>query len=159
MTTPHERTRSIRRGFELLGEVRLDESINVSLRDPARGLRAMYQATTMRSTSLYLKHMGSRLPDAFFDVAIDDDGLLVVVRAKPFDSALLACLVTRVLPEDFGVISFDDDNFQGQGQGQGRARYRLEVHFDGLRFNAVVTKTLTVLSLGVTVGLRRADPC
>ena len=113
----------------------------------------------MRSTSLYVKHIGSRLPDAFFNVDIDDDGLLVVVRAKPFDSALLACLVTRVLPEDFGVIAFDDDNFQGYGHGQGLARYRLEVDIDGLRFDAVVTKTLTVLSLGVTVGLRKANPC
>jgi len=39
MTMSHERTKSIRWGFELLGEIRLDESINVSLRDPARGLR------------------------------------------------------------------------------------------------------------------------
>jgi len=116
----------------------------------------MHQPNTTRSKSFCVKHIGSRLPDACFDVDADDDGLLVVVRARPFDSALLAFLVTGVLPDDFGALAFDDDNLRGPGRG--RARYRLEVHFDGLRFDAVVTKSLTVLSLGVTFGLQRCDP-
>ena len=53
-------------------------------------------------------------------------------RAKPFDSALLAELVTVVLRRDFDVIAFDDDNLQFAGRG--RAAYDLEVEFDGLKF-------------------------
>jgi len=106
----------------------------------------------MRTTKIYIKHSGSRLPDAFFDVQIDDDKKRVVVRAKPFDSAMLAQLVTIVLVDDFGVIAFDDDNVVGVGRG--RALYDLEMEFDGLRFQAVVTKMVAALGMGPTVGLR-----
>jgi len=34
------------------------------------------------------KHCGSRLPDAYFEIAIDDDKRLVVVRTQPFAVAL-----------------------------------------------------------------------
>ena len=72
----------------------------------------------MRSISLYVKHSGSRLLDAHFDVGIDDDKRLVVVRIQPFDSALTAHLVTAVLPIDFGVVAFDDDNLSGPGRAR-----------------------------------------
>jgi len=78
-------------------------------------------------------------------------------RAKPFDSALLAELVTVVLRRDFDVIAFDDDNLQFAGQGC--AAYDLEVEFDGLKFQAVVTKMLAVFELGATVSLRALKPC
>jgi len=42
MTMPHERTRSIRWGFELLGEVLLDASIDVSIRNVAQHLLLTY---------------------------------------------------------------------------------------------------------------------
>lgn len=111
----------------------------------------------MRSTKIYIKYTGSRLPDAFFDVAIDDEKNLVSVLAKPFDSAMLAQLVTVVLVDHFGVIAFDDDNVVGFGRG--RALHNLELVFDGLKFEAVVTKRLSVLRVGATVGLRPSKPC
>lgn len=111
----------------------------------------------MRSTNICIKHTGSRLPDVFFDVEIDDDRKLVVVRAKPFDSAMLAQLVTVVLVDDFRVVAFDDDNVGGIGRG--RAVYDLVVEFDGLRFEAMVTKLRAAVGAGTTVGLRPSKPC
>ena len=101
------------------------------------------------------KHCGSRLPDAYFEIAIDDEKRLVVVRTQPFDSALLADVVTVVLPMDYEVIAFDDDNLPFQR----RAPYRLEVRFDDLTFDAVVTRTLAIVSPGVSVGLHQRKPC
>jgi len=106
---------------------------------------------------MYIKHVGSLLPDAYFDVDIDDDRHLVIVLAKPFDSALLGQVVTVVLPRDYGVVAFNDDNVFGLGRG--RALYDLQLQFDGLQFDAVVTKTLSFLHLGVTVGLRLSRSC
>lgn len=110
----------------------------------------------MRSTKLCFKHTGSRLPDVFFEVEVDDDRMIAVVRAKPFDSVMFAKLVTDVLPADLGVTAFDDDNVPGFGRG--RAPFQLELEFDGLRFEAVVTKLLAALGQGVTVGLRPLKP-
>ncbi len=42
MTMPDERTRSLRWGYEFLGEMVLDETIDASLRDAAQRLRLTY---------------------------------------------------------------------------------------------------------------------
>ena len=42
MTMPHERTRSLRWGFELLHEMLLDESIDIAIRDAAQRLLLTY---------------------------------------------------------------------------------------------------------------------
>lgn len=111
----------------------------------------------MRTTNLCMKHTGSSLPDVFFKVEIDDHNKRVVVHAEPFDSAMLARLVTVVLVDDFGVVAFDDDNVPGVGRG--RALYDLKVEFDGLRFEAVVTKMMAAVGAGTTVGLSPSKQC
>lgn len=82
---------------------------------------------------------------------------------SPSGSAMLAQLVTVVLVNDFGVIAFDDDNVVGFGlgreRGRGRALHNLELEFDGLKFEAVVAKTLSVLRVGAAVGLQPSKPC
>ena len=66
------------------------------------------QSRVMRSANYYIKHYASIMPDATFDVEVDDHLRRIVVLARPFDSFLFAELITRVIPDDLGIIAFPD---------------------------------------------------
>ena len=84
-----------------------------------------------------MTHVRSSLPDVAFSIDIDERRRHVVAKSECFDSALVATLVTQVLPEEFGVVAYRDDNVGGNAPS---APYSLELRFGGVRFDALVVK-------------------
>lgn len=85
-------------------------------------------------TSVTLKHTLSCLPDLEIQVDIDPERLEVTLTCEHFDSSLVACCVTRVLPEEFGVRAFREDAAARGEIGRTPASiYRLFVVFAGRR--------------------------
>ena len=64
----------------------------------------------MKTLKLWMKHTGSCLPDAGFEVEVDEQRRHVVLRSRVFDSALLGDLVTSVLSAEAGVVAYRDDS-------------------------------------------------
>ena len=58
----------------------------------------------------YLKHSFSCLPDAQFEIDIDDASRVVTITSKAMDSYLLSRLVTQILPDEHGIVAYRDDD-------------------------------------------------
>lgn len=97
-----------------------------------------------------MKHVGSCLPDVAFSIDVDERRRHVVAKSECFDSALVASLVTQVLPEEFGVVAYRDDNVDWSAPP---APYSLELRFGGMRFGASVVKLRSAVGVS-TVATR-----
>jgi hypothetical protein len=90
----------------------------------------------MRDFNLYLKHTFSCLTDQEFRVLVDDEKMVVTIVAAVFDSALIGCLLLKILPDDHKVVAFTDDN---SGWTPRRPPYSLRIRIgcdDGQEFVA-----------------------
>lgn len=74
-----------------------------------------------------LKHSFSCLEDCRYQIEIDDDKKIITIAGPVFDSSLIAGFVTRILPEDNGVVAFRDD----ADWPNNHAPYRLRIRIDG----------------------------
>lgn len=104
----------------------------------------------MTRLKIYVKHIGSCLPDCHFEVEVDEMLRVVVISAGHFDSYLFGILVTQVLPENHEVIAFRDDN---AGWTPPPAQYRLRLRFGDQTFRASVVKLCHAVGGGVAVRL------
>ena len=105
------------------------------------------------NASMYVKHSFSCLPDVTFDVTIDHHSQVVTIAAATFDSSLLGWLVTHVLPADYGVVAFRDDN---SGWHTPLSPYRLRIRVGGeigIEFDAQVVKLTSAMGGGEAVQL------
>lgn len=74
-----------------------------------------------------LKHSFSCLADCRYQIEIDNVKKIVTIAGPVFDSSLIASFVTRVLPEDNGVVAFRDDADYPNNHDP----YRLRIKIDG----------------------------
>lgn len=81
----------------------------------------------MPHLDITLKHSFSCLEDCPYQIEIDDDKKIVTIAGPVFDSSLIAGLVTRILPEDKGVVAFRDD----ADWPNNHAPYSLQIKIDG----------------------------
>jgi hypothetical protein len=109
------------------------------------------ESDDMKTLKLWVKHTGSCLPDVGFEVEIDEQRKRVVVKTEAFDSALVAHLITVILPTDAGVVAFRDDSI---GWVKPPAPYSLELQFGGQRFEASVVKLLPLGSASAPTATR-----
>lgn len=66
-------------------------------------------ASRTETFEVYLKHMGSCLPDVLFRIVADRHRSSVTILSEAFDSSLMSTLLTRILPDQHGIVAYRDD--------------------------------------------------
>lgn len=110
----------------------------------------MTDERTMK-TKLYLKHSMSCLGDLGMEVDVDDARREVSLTMLSFDSNLVATAVTRILPEEHGVVAFRDDADKDDAWLTRPAPYGLLILVAGTAYRAQVVKLLDRRDVAVTL--------
>lgn len=100
-----------------------------------------------------LKHSGSCLPDSLFRVTVDPDRFLVTITSNAFDSHMLGWLVTQILPDEYGIKAYREDD---SGWTPPPAPYDLRIQIGdkaGIELEAQVVRLSTAIGGGVAVRL------
>ena len=103
-----------------------------------------------------LKHSFSRLPDVAFDLRIDHLNQVVTVASTRFDSYLIGRLVTTIVPDEHGVVAFEEDDI---GWHPPLPTYALRIRIGGepgIEFAAQVVRLSGAVGGWVAVSL--TDP-
>lgn len=102
-------------------------------------------------TKLYLKHSMSCLAGLGMEVDIDSDRREVSLLMSTFDSALVATAVTRILPDEHGVVAYIDDPQRDEAWRTMPAPYELSIHLAGAAYRAQVVKLFDGTESAVTL--------
>jgi len=99
---------------------------------------------------IFWKHHMSCLRDQPIDITVDRTGREVTLSMAVFDSALVAAVVTRCLPE-YGVRAYHDDNDQNQTWLTRRPPFRLLVELAATKYRAQVVRLFDSTTVAVTL--------
>ena len=127
--------------------------------EPALGLldQEMTQSRPHERFEKYVKHFGSCLPDARFRVTVDRSRSQVTLESDAFDSHLVGWMVTRILPDEHGIVAYRDD----KDWHPPSAPYELRIRVGGqmrVEFAAHVVRLSSAVGGGVAVRLSEPRP-
>lgn len=131
-------------------------------RGPVPGIDAVFGAVNnadpacrVQTLEKYLKHTGSCLPDGLFRVTVDRDRLRVTITSDAFDSSLVGCLVTDILPDQHGIVAYRDDKDWVPPPAPYDLRIRIGSQ-TGIEFGAQVVRLSG--AVGGRVAVRLSEP-
>jgi len=81
-----------------------------------------------------LKHQLSYLQDCVCDIKIDKEKKMILLNVSNFDSALIIDCIVNVIPKEFQIISYEDDNKRSVSE------YSTRLQFSELTFFCEVVK-------------------
>ena len=123
------------------------------------GIDAVFEAVNkaehahrVQTFKKYLKHLGSCLPDGLFRVTVDHARFLVTITSDAFDSSLIGWLVTRVLPDEHGIVAYQEDKHWVPRPAPYAVRVRIG-GLAGIEFSARVVRLSKAVGGGVAVRL------
>lgn len=106
----------------------------------------------MTARKFHLKHQMSCLPDQAIDVDINEETQEVTLALNVFDSALVSWLVVKILPAQYGVIAYRDDNDKiGDGWITKPAPYSLVLYLANVKYRLRVVKLFDQADIALTL--------